>query len=782
MPRLNVTNIWRLGEVLKLRIGRALIASFPKLGLALGWRLSLLISVAAAASPAVVAACDVGQDQLPQVIDDSTPARIAAGTAWSIDGIVGIRWISDIAIANLTDRAAFIVKQSFPDSGATRYGLYTVDIGHPGSAVKLVESSFLADLSSDPASDLWTLRAECGLGVQLYEIDAQGRERDLVVNSATAVIGGALDGLVGALGSPQRTGVRSYQWAPDGSVLWYSKLRLRSQDDYRTFADNGIVFDERTMNSFTLRNYLGLLLGTELHVFNPKTNEDRLLAIVPSLGPPNFNVLRRDLGTAWWSWDSLHILYAATEVQNDGSWKTNKYRVDARSGHIDLLPKDAPTSLVPAPSGSGFLGYRDGHLVGLDQSGADIRDYGRVPFREIDMGSGLGAWHTPRSKRAILAVRYHDHDGLIEFPALKRNGSWTTLSDSLGHCDFNSRGTLGVCVRESIEQPPELDLVLPRDGTISTLLRINKQYDQIPVLKTQYTHWTNRYGSVNDGYITFPRNYEAGRSYPAILVTHGAGARNKFVDEGFQLEFPLQVFPELGYFVVAVNEPDKSYGVRRHFEERLAQGRDAGVRQTQFDLVLDGVASIEAALQSLVRCGMVDSEMAGIAGYSRGGDLALYAMGLSKMFKAAAIGDAGAGEDSYWAYGSKLGRQWQLALYGGSPYDADAEIQANYRAISPAFRANQFAGPLLQLFPTATATEAFEIRRFLEDAHVPAELVLFPDEAHVFWKTAHRATAMQKTLDWFNYWLRGEMDSSPRNQAQYQRWQAMESEWRSTRR
>src|SRR3546814_1911011 len=54
---------------------------------------------------------------------------------------------------------------------------------------------------------------------------------------------------------------------------------------------------------------------------------------------------------------------------------------------------------------------------------------------------------------------------------------------------------------------------------------------------------------------SYPRNHEAGRSYPAILVTHGSDADERFVDVGFQWDYPVQVWAERGYVVVAMNDP-----------------------------------------------------------------------------------------------------------------------------------------------------------------------------------------------------------------------------------
>ena len=103
-------------------------------------------------------------------------------------------------------------------------------------------------------------------------------------------------------------------------------------------------------------------------------------------------------------------------------------------------------------------------------------------------------------------------------------------------------------------------------------------------------------------------------------------------------------------------------------QERSRKQR-VNVSDAQFRLALDAVATMEAALSSLIASGAVDPRRGGIAGYSRGAEVVLYVMTQSKMFTAAAIGDGEANASSYWASGNRLSASWYRMLYGGSPYD-----------------------------------------------------------------------------------------------------------------
>ena len=118
-------------------------------------------------------------------------------------------------------------------------------------------------------------------------------------------------------------------------------------------------------------------------------------------------------------------------------------------------------------------------------------------------------------------------------------------------------------------------------------------------LCVQRAHWTNRYNNRSDGYITYPRNYQPERKYPAVVVTH-TNVCNRFADQEFQWDFPVEVLAESGYFVLSVNEPYASLRARATVQERSRKERVRNASDAQFRLKLHAVATMEAALSSLI--------------------------------------------------------------------------------------------------------------------------------------------------------------------------------------
>ena len=130
----------------------------------------------------------VGADRLPASLD-KTKSAIAENATWSVRDIVEIRRIKGIAVSDTSRDVAFILEQASVEANDIRYGLYIVD-GQRHSSKKVVEASFIDQVSWHPNSDLWTIRADFGEGVQLYDVGSDGSPHPLAVNKKTLMTGG----------------------------------------------------------------------------------------------------------------------------------------------------------------------------------------------------------------------------------------------------------------------------------------------------------------------------------------------------------------------------------------------------------------------------------------------------------------------------------------------------------------------------------------------------------------------------------------------------------------
>jgi dipeptidyl aminopeptidase/acylaminoacyl peptidase len=729
----------------------------------------------------ILAADSSSSNRLPSTIVRGNVAAPEHPTrGWSIRDIVEISSITGVAAAQNPQQVGFVIRQPSLDTGTITYGLYVVDVDGLAPARKILEAPYIAQLSRDPNEHAWTVLADLGSGVQLYDIDDNGASTPLIVNEQTVMIGTS-DGVILTVYEPHPCGIISYQWAPDGTSLWYSRPRVRSTAALESLLDHGIPFDNRTMSPSTFRGHAAELLGAELHIVKRSPPSDRTVAFVPSSPSTNVSMLRREFGTVYWAQDSQHVVYTAHSWAEDGKEVRSQFSVDVDSGGLgQIAPSLNITLAVPTGDGANYLSVSrtpDGasHLAEYGADGKQISAGATVLFHYVGPIDGWGAWRDAWTHSEILAARYADHYGLIRIPESAASRVWSTVTDNISHCSFAKDLSFGACVRDNFTLAPELVRVDANTGAFSILARPNARYDAITPLRSEHTIWKNRYGHQSDGYITYPRDFSSTRKYPAVVVTHGAGARNEFVDRGFQAEIPVQALAEAGYVVLSVNEVPASLRTRTYLQDRGMRAARRAIAQTQFSVITDPVATMEAALADVIHRGIVDPNKAGIAGYSRGAEVTLYAMTQSKMFHAASVGDGASNTnaDGYWSWGSLGSAAWYTSIYGGSAYDTDPQVRGNYRQFSPTFRSNVFAGALLEQCTANQATYGLERLAMLRQAGIPMELDFFPNESHLFWHPRHVAAAMQRTLDWFDYWLLGEKDSDPSKTEQYARWQAM---------
>ena len=64
----------------------------------------------------------------------------------------------------------------------------------------------------------------------------------------------------------------------------------------------------------------------------------------------------------------------------------------------------------------------------------------------------------------------------------------------------------------------------------------------------------------------------------------------------------------------------------------------------------------------------------------------------------------------------------------------------------------------------------------LREAGAPVDMFIFPDEHHVKWQPAHRLAIYRRSIDWFDYWLRGIRSKAPDRQSELKHWDRLKSE------
>jgi dipeptidyl aminopeptidase/acylaminoacyl peptidase len=309
---------------------------------------------------------------------------------------------------------------------------------------------------------------------------------------------------------------------------------------------------------------------------------------------------------------------------------------------------------------------------------------------------------------------------------------------------------------------------------IRRVASVSQTDDAIDPLKIEPRTWVNRHGYKATGYVVWPRGYEKGRRYPAILVTHGTDADDRFVNRENQWEYPVQLFAERGYVVLLVNDPSSRQNaeIRAAYDAWINETRDQSPETLRQLIWLNGVASYEDAVKDLVDAGVIDPARVGIAGYSRGSQMVNVTMTNSHMFRAASSGDGGYLEPAFYA---DVAGSYD-AVFGGPPTDPAALV--HYHRLSPSLRAGEVCGAILQQV-AAPYIPSIDFHTALRKAGVPAQLSLYPgedassDETHIFHIPSNRIGAMQENIAWFDYWLLGKRDPVSPFADRYALWDKM---------
>ena len=297
-----------------------------------------------------------------------------------------------------------------------------------------------------------------------------------------------------------------------------------------------------------------------------------------------------------------------------------------------------------------------------------------------------------------------------------------SVSDRVGA----SKDRVAAFVLSSFNKPTE---IYTQTGTAAPqqLTHLNDATKTAATPRFESIEWANE-GFHVQGWLTFPKDYDASKKYPLIVDVHGgpsasAGPR------------PETLWSDQGYFVLNPN-PRGSFGQGEAFTR--ANIKDFGYGDLHD--ILKGMDTIEAKYP-------IDKNREGITGWSYGGFMTMFAVTQTNRFRAAV---AGAGLSDWLSYyGENSIDQWMIPFFGASVYD-DPAVYARSSAITFIKKAKT---PMLILVGDrdgeCPAPQSFEMWHALKDLGVKTQLVVYPDEGHGFRNPAHIADRNKRMIEWF---------------------------------
>ncbi len=388
--------------------------------------------------------------------------------------------------------------------------------------------------------------------------------------------------------------------------------------------------------------------------------------------------------------DGKKIAFIGGLMSDQGSTGGDVWVVDAKGGQ--------PTDITPGIDGTPcFEAWLDNDTIGMVE---DRR--GRTVLPDYSV-----------SKRAMI-------------PGSLMNLGETTISGGpiKGAVSISATARLLAYVKSGHDTPPEI--WVGRTGYEKQITHFNDGAKN--PTRTESVEWENE-GFHVQGWLTYPKNYDAAKKYPLIVEVHGgpsasAGAR-----------WGQNTWSELGYFVFAPN-PRGSFGQGEKFT--AANIKDFGYGDLRD--ITSGMDYIEKKVS-------IDKNREGLTGWSYGGFMTMFSVTQTHRFKAAVAGAGISNWQSY--YGENSIDQWMVPFFGATVYD-DPKSYAKSSAIE---YIKNVKTPTLVIVGDrdgeCPAPQSFEFWHALRAEGVKTQLVIYPNEGHGFRDPAHIADREAREVAWF---------------------------------
>jgi dipeptidyl aminopeptidase/acylaminoacyl peptidase len=463
-----------------------------------------------------------------------------------------------------------------------------------------------------------------------------------------------------------------------------------------------------------------------------------------TLSPPSLHVFEYD-----WAPDGKRLVASAAPPPGDDNWYIARlYTISTDSGALRRMLKPEMQIGMPrwSPDGQSIAfigglmsdeGVLGGDIWVVDASGGTLRN---LTPRLRATASWL-AWLS-RPDRIVFAEHIEGGCGVAEVdPATGRLRSLWTGAESISGgggspgVSLSRDGTVAALVRQSFGQPPEIWTGPVGDWQQRT--RGNR--DHRPGWgEARSLHWKSDEWEVQ-GWLLYPRDFDPNKRYPLLVSVHGGPAASRR-PAWPGTNFDLAVLAHAGYFVLFPN-PRGSYGRGEAFTR-------ANVKDFGHGDLRDILGGVDAAL----RVAPIDADRVGIAGWSYGGYMTMWAVTQSNRFKAAVAGAGVANWQSY--YGQNGIDKWMLPYFGASVYDDPAV----YARSSPIQYIKQVHTPTIVVVgerdAECPAPQSREYWHALKTLGVPTKLVIYPGEGHRIGQPAHRRDLLRRTAAWLDHYLR----------------------------
>ncbi len=333
--------------------------------------------------------------------------------------------------------------------------------------------------------------------------------------------------------------------------------------------------------------------------------------------------------------------------------------------------------------------------------------------------------------------------------------------DLLANCQIAARDFY--CARERASEPRAIVRVDLADGGYAPIFDPNPQFAGISMGKTVRLRWTDRDGVASFGDLVLPPDHKPGARHPLLIVQY---LSRGFMRGGTGDEYPIHLFASHGFAVLSFQKPEPlpAMLLARDVDEAQRVNVTGWAERRRI------FRSLDAGIDAVIATGTVDPAKIGITGFSDGSGTVQFALNNSKRFAAAAISSCCDEPGMMFVLGPSYtasGARWGYPVAGADGRDY-------WKPQSLSLNASHIRVPLLMQLPDNEVRAAAEPFAALKGHGAPVEMYVFAGENHIKTRPVHRQAIYLRTLDWFDFWLRGVRSADPARQLEFGRWQAME--------
>jgi dipeptidyl aminopeptidase/acylaminoacyl peptidase len=525
------------------------------------------------------------------------------------------------------------------------------------------------------------------------------------------------------------TGVNSFRWSPDGKTIAYTAADKMPEDRKNHLGDFEIV----------RRDY------AFAHVWTFDVAE---AFKAPVAGEQVTKGNEYTVGGFEWSPDGKRIAFSATVNPDLIQGATaDVYLLTLDGGAVKKIvsqkgpdngPRWSPDGkwiVFRSAMGQEKFFHANGRLAVVSPDGGAVRSITDA----FDENPQLVEW-TPAGVYFAGAQKTERHVFLAD-PA---SGKITRVSKTpVGFAlSVTPDGKRAAMVAEDGKQLAEVyvtDLAAWSPKKLTDMTSLVKDWT-LPV--SEVISWKSKDGTVIEGVLTKPKDFDPARKYPLLCVIHGGPTGIDTPQMVHTWAYPIDIWTARGALVLRVNYRGSS-GYGEKF--RQLNVRNLGVGDAW---------DVESGVDHLISKGWVDPKRVGVMGWSQGGYISAFLTTSSTKFAAVSVG-AGISNWATYYYNTDI-TPFTIQYLGDDPAD-DPEI---YRKTSPMTYIKQAKTPTLiqhgENDKRVPIANGYELRQGLEDRGVPVEMIVYKGFGHGVNKPKASRAVLEHNLLWFNHYIWGD--------------------------